>query len=59
MLNFISDNAGNILVVAILVLIVGSILWSMIRTKRSGKGGCCGDCAKCGGCHHSSSSAKK
>ncbi len=34
----------------IVVLIVGAIVWKMIRDKRSGKGGCGGDCSHCHGC---------
>lgn len=59
MLSFISANLGNIIVIAILAVIVGAIIWSMIKAKRSGKGGCCGNCAECGGCHHSASASRK
>ena len=31
------------------VLIVGAIVWKMIRDKRNGTGGCGGDCAHCHG----------
>lgn len=36
---------------AVVALIVGAALWKIISDKRSGKHSCCGDCAKCKGCH--------
>lgn len=36
----------------ILVVIVGLIVWKMLRDKKNGKSSCGGDCAHCkGGCH--------
>ena len=35
----------------VLLLIVGGIVWKMIRDKRAGKG-CGGDCSHCSGCGH-------
>jgi len=36
----------------VLLLIVGAIIAKMIKDKKSGKGGCCGNCGACsGGCH--------
>lgn len=37
----------------VVVLIVGAIIWKMIRDKRSGTGGCGGDCGDCAHCHGS------
>ena len=37
----------------VVVLIVGAIVWKMIRDKRNGKGGCGGDCGDCAHCHGS------
>ena len=35
-----------------LALIVGGIVWKLIKDKRMKKGGCGGDCGHCsGGCH--------
>ena len=34
----------------ILTVIVGLIIWKMIKDKKSGNS-CCGDCAHCKGCH--------
>lgn len=37
----------------ILLLIVGAVVYSMIRDKKNGKSACScgGDCAHCKGCH--------
>lgn len=36
----------------ILAALVGLIVWTMLRDKKSGKSTCGGDCAHCkGGCH--------
>lgn len=36
---------------SVLLLIVGAIVYSLIRAKKSGKSTCGGDCAHCRGCH--------
>lgn len=39
----------------VLLLIVGAIVWKMVKDKKAGKGSCsCGcDCVSCSGnCHH-------
>ena len=35
----------------IVAVLVGAVIWKMVRDKKSGKGGCGGDCAHCKGCH--------
>ncbi len=37
----------------VLALLVGAVIWKMVRDKRSGKSSCScgGDCSRCGGCH--------
>lgn len=44
---------GTIIVGGILVVIVGAIVWKMVKDKKSGKSIQCGcDCSKCSGhCH--------
>lgn len=45
---------GTVIVLLILLLIVGAVIYTMIRDKRSGKGGCshgCQNCAMHGKCH--------
>ena len=41
---------GTWIVGAVLVVIVGLIVRSMIKDKKNGKG-CGGDCGHCSGCH--------
>lgn len=44
---------GTFIVGAVLLIIVGLIVKSMVRDKKNGKSiQCGGDCGKCGGCHH-------
>ena len=43
---------GTFLVGALLVLIVGFILWSLHRNKKAGKCSCGSDCGSCPGCAH-------
>ena len=40
---WITANAGNIIVVAVLVLVVGLVVRGMIRDRRAGKHICGGD----------------
>lgn len=43
---------STIIVSAILVVIVGLIIFSMVKSKKKGKSlQCGGDCSKCRGCH--------
>lgn len=42
-------NAGNILVLFVLAVIVAGIVYKMIQGKRKGKSGCAG-CSGCSGC---------
>jgi len=47
---------ATVIVSLVLLLIVGLVIWKLIRDKRSGKGGCAcgGDCSSCrGACPHS------
>lgn len=44
---------GTFIVGAVLLVIVGLIVKSMVHDKKNGKSiQCGGDCGKCGGCHH-------
>ena len=48
----IGMNFGTAVVLLILVLIVGRLVYGLIRDKRNGVSSCGGDCASCGGiCH--------
>lgn len=42
---------GTMVVGAILLVVVGVIIYVMVRDKKRGKGACGGDCSKCRGCH--------
>ena len=48
MLNWITANSGDILVISVLVLIVAAVIAGMIRDKKKGKH--CGGCSGCSGC---------
>ena len=54
MISWILANIGNIVVSISLILIVGFVLFKMIRDKKSGKSSCSCGCAGCpmsGKCH--------
>ena len=42
---------GTILVGAVVLALVGGIVWRMVKNLRQGKGNCGGDCSQCRGCH--------
>lgn len=42
---------GTVVVGAGLLVVVGLIIRSMVKDKKSGKHSCGGDCGNCGGCH--------
>lgn len=49
---WIADNALNIIVTAILIVVVGIAIFSIVRNKKHRSCGCSGSCASCGmGCH--------
>ncbi len=50
MLAWLSANLINIVLVAVIVLVVGFLIRSMIRDKKAGKSACGGNCASCGAC---------
>lgn len=50
MLNWMSLNFINILLICMLGLLVGLILRSMMRRKKAGGGCGCAGCSGCGGC---------
>jgi hypothetical protein len=54
MISWILMNLGNIIVSAILVVVVGLVVFKMIKDKKSGKSSCSCGCAGCpmsGKCH--------
>ena len=53
-MDWIIENGATIAVSAVLLAIVGLIVFKMVRDKRKGKGGCgcgCGGCAMSEYCH--------
>ncbi len=54
MTEWLSANAGTIIVIAILALVVFLVVRSMIRNKKAGRSSCgcgCSNCAMKGSCH--------
>lgn len=54
MLEWLSNNWGNILIIAFVIALVVLAVISMIRDKKAGKNSCGCNCAKCamaGKCH--------
>lgn len=54
MLTWLSQNIATIIICAVLAVIFGLMLWSLLRDKKKGKSSCCGGCAGCamaGHCH--------
>ena len=41
---------GTVIVGGVLAIIVGLLIWKMIKDKKAGKSSCGGDCAHCKGC---------
>ena len=40
---------GTVIVGGVLAVIVGLLIWKMIKDKKAGKSSCGGDCAHCRG----------
>jgi hypothetical protein len=61
-LDWIIENGATIGVAAVLSVIVGLIIFKMVRDKKRGKGGCgcgCGGCAMADICHGKSKNNEK
>ena len=41
---------GTVIVGGVLAIIVGLLVWKMVKDKKKGKSSCGGDCAHCRGC---------
>ena len=50
MFAWLSANLINIVLVAVIALITGLLIRSMVRDKKAGKSSCGGNCASCGAC---------
>ena len=54
MIQWLQLNWGSLLVGLVLIALLSLLAWSLIRSKRQGKGGCgcgCNACALQGKCH--------
>ncbi len=53
MLSWFATHSGDVVVLMILALIVGTVVFSMVRDKKKGKqcGCACSGCAMAGACH--------
>ena len=56
MLSVLSENIGSIAVLAVLILVVGFVVFKMISDKKKGKSSCscgssCRNCPMSGKCH--------
>ena len=58
MFAWLSANLINIVLVAVIALITGLLIRSMIRDKKAGKSSCGGNCASCGACSGCSACGK-
>ena len=47
-MSWLSENIGTIIICAVLVVIVAAVIRSMIKSKRTGKYCCGGNCSCCG-----------
>lgn len=51
MFAWLAKNAVTIVVSAVLLILVGVAVFSLVKDKKNKKGGCTGNCATCGmGC---------
>ena len=50
MFAWLTANLINIALIAVIALVVGLLIRSMIRDMRAGKSSCGGNCASCGAC---------
>ena len=58
MFAWLSANLINIVLIAVIMLIVGLLIRSMIRDRKAGKRSCGGNCASCGACGGCSACSK-
>lgn len=47
MLEWLSQNLATVIIVAVLAVIFGLLLYSLIRDKKAGRSSCGGGCAGC------------
>lgn len=62
MVQWLTDNLGNICISLVLVIIVAAIICGIIKDKRQGKSSCgcnCSHCAMSGSCHYKKNGSAK
>ena len=59
MMMWIFANWINLLLIAVIALIIGLLIRSMIRDRKAGKSPCGGNCACCGACTGCSACSSK
>ena len=53
MLEWLAGNAITIIVSVVILILIGFAVFSIVKDKKSKKGGCTGNCATCGmGCSY-------
>ncbi len=56
MFEWISNNAVTVIAIAVILIVVGFAVFSLMRDRKRGSGGCTGNCATCGmGCSYGKS----
>ncbi len=50
MASFLAANLANLLVCAVLLLVVGLVIRTLVRDKKAGRSSCGGSCGSCGAC---------
>ena len=48
MFAWIAENAATIIVIAVIIVLIGVAVFSLLKDKKNKKGGCTGNCASCG-----------
>lgn len=48
MFAWITENLVTVIVIAIILVLIGVAVFSLLKDKKNKKGGCTGNCATCG-----------
>ena len=60
MFSWIADNAATIIAAAVVLILIGVAVFSLVKGKKKSSGVCTGDCAGCGaGCPYCHTDVKK
>ena len=50
MFAWIAGNWITLVVTAVILVLAGAAVFSLVKDRKSGRGGCTGNCASCGMC---------